>query len=308
MYLNTRCSSQRILSPLWVCLFLVSGCATEFTRTAGGKAGLCGQEAADSAIGFYESLRTVADDNTYYQGYLRIVVSPEPDKVDFTRVSDADLSREIEPRIKTYRAVRTAYSLFQQLCADESGKSAGQSYAALTETLRALSADETTLSETKKLATALPGDFAARCQVRRIAQAQVVLEKLSSELATLWDKEIPIWDDYIDGVYIRHYASGLLSLRLANFDEKELAKAVSDPYGISVKAGLFKLQKYREATLKAAKLKAELRQVSKTFHLLDVLQRQVASSSASLAETRLIQDAAKRQTELDRKKERSSAQ
>ena len=308
MYLNTRCSSQQIVSPLLVCLFLVSGCATEFTRTAGDKAGLCGQEAADSAIGFYENLRTVADDNTYYQGYLRIVVSPEPDKVDFTRVSDADLSREIEPRIKTYRAVRTAYSLFRQLCVDESGKSAGQSYAALAETLRDLSADGSSMPETRKLATDLPDDFAAWCQAKRIAQTQAVLEKLSSELATLWDKEIPLWDDYIDGVYVRHYASGLLSLRLANFDEKELAKAVADPYGISVKAGLFKLQKYREAALKAAKLKAALRQVSKTFQLLDVLQRQVDSSSASLAEMRLTQDAIKRRTELDRKKERSSTQ
>jgi hypothetical protein len=55
---------------------------------------------------------------------------------------------------------------------------------------------------------------------------------MESDFGALWEKELPTWDAYIESIYLRHYASGLLSLRLANFDEKELAKRVDEPYGI----------------------------------------------------------------------------
>ena len=261
-------------------LLLLAGCATSFSRSEGDRIALCGQEAADGALAFYEDARTAAADNAYYQGYLRIVVSPEPDKVDFTRVSDAAVANEIDQRIKTYRAVRSAYALFQQLCVDDAGKQTAPSYAALAETLKALSGEDTSFTETKKMAAALPNDWVvSRRQARRIDQAQRVLAKLSLELSTLWEKEAPVWEAYIDTVYLRHYAAGLLSLRQANFDEKELAKTVAEPYGITVKAGLFKLQKYREAQQKADRLKREIQQVSKTFDRLAQFNRQAGVSS-----------------------------
>ncbi len=262
----------------------VSGCATAFIRTAGAKAGLCGQEVADAALSAYSDLRAVAGDNTYFQGYLRVVVSPEPDGVDFTRVSDAGMPGLLEQRVRAYRQFRNAYALFQQLCSDDSSQNASQSYASLFETLKALSKEESVSAESKKTVAGLPGDFATLWQAKRIARVQSALGKLASELGALWDKEIPVWDAYIDAVYIDHYASGLLSLRLANFDEKELVKAVSDPYSVPVKAGLYKLQKYREACQKAARLKDELRLVSKAFQQLESLHRQLSGPAAGLAD------------------------
>ena len=267
----------------WIGL-LVSGCATSTVRATGSKAGLCGQQAADAALHVYEDLRSVAKDNTYHQGYLRIVVSSEPDAVDFTKVSDADFSVQIEPRIQVYRRVRDAYLLLQQLCSGESERDAAQSYAALFETLRALSADDSASAETKKLVSELPSDLSALLRARRIARAQSALARAAADLAALWDKELPAWNDYIDAVYIGHYASGLLSLRLANFDEKELSKAVDGPYRAPVKAGLFKLQKYSEASQKADRLKEELRLVSAGFQQLLVLHRQLSDSSTPFAD------------------------
>ena len=277
------CALGRKVLLLSACLTL-SGCATAFTRTTGAKAGLCGQEVADAALSAYDDLQAIADDNAYYQGYLRIVVSPEPDKVDFTRVSDADMSGLIEQRVRAYRQFRNAYALFQQLCSDESGQSASQSYASLFETLKSLTSDESSSPETKKTVAGLPGDLAALWQARRIARMQSVLGRLAADLGALWDKEIPVWDNYIDAVYIQHYASGLLSLRLSNFDEKDLAKAVDAPYGTPVKAGLYKLQKYREASLKAARLKEELRRVSKAFQQLATLHRQLSGPATALSD------------------------
>ena len=263
---------------------LLSGCATALTRTTGAKAGLCGQEAADAALSAYDSLQSVASDNAYYQGYLRIVVSPEPDKVDFTRVSDADMSSLIEQRVRVYRQFRDAYALFQQLCADESDPNAAQDFASLFETLKGLSGDETVSVETKKAVAELPDGFTALWQASRIARIQTALGKLAAELGVLWDKDIPVWDSYIDAVYIQHYASGLLSLRLSNFDEKDLSKAVDAPYGTPVKAGLYKLQKYREACQKAARLKEQLRLVSKAFRQLATLHRQLSSQTPAFAD------------------------
>ena len=262
----------------------VSGCATAFTRTTGAKASLCGQEVAEAALSAYSDLQTVAGDNIYFQGYLRVIVSPEPDKVDFARVPDADLSGLIEQRVGIYRQFRCAYALFQQLCSDDSGQNASQSYASLFETLKALSKEESVSAEAKKTVAGLPGDFATLWQTRRIARVQNAIGILASELGALWDKELPAWNAYIDAVYIDHYASGLLSLRLANFDEKDLAKAVNDPYSVPVKAGLYKLQKYREACQKAARLKEELRLVSTAFQQLAGLHRQLSSPTATLAD------------------------
>ena len=270
--------------PIALTALLVSGCATSLTRATGAKAGLCGLQVADAALGAYEDLRATAGDNAYYQGYLRMVVSPQPDAVDFTQVSDANLSVQIEQRIRTYRQVRTAYALLQQLCADGTARDASQSYAALFETLRGLSADTAASAETKKLVSELPSDLSALLRARQIARAQTALGQTAKDLAALWDKELPIWNDYIDSVYVRHYASGLLSLRLSNFDEKELNKAVDGPYGVPVKAGLFKLQKYREAVQKADSLKAELRLVSNALQQLTVLHRQLSDTATPFAD------------------------
>lgn len=283
--MSIRHRPSRVLALGAASCLLLAGCATSFSRSEGNRVALGGQEAADGALAFYEDIRAVASDNAYYQGYLRIVASPEPDKVDFTRVSDATVAGEVDQRIKTCREVRAAYSLFQQLSADDAGKQTEQSYAALAETLKALSGDDTSFAETKQMAAALPNDrVVSRWQSRRIRQMQSVLAKLSGELAALWNKETPVWENYIDDVYLRHYASGLLSLRQANFDEKELAKAVAEPYGIPVKAGLFKLQKYREAQQKADHLKRELQQVSKAFDRLAQLHRQAGVAAATAAD------------------------
>ena len=263
---------------------LVSGCTTSFTRTTGTQAGLCGLQVADAALGAYEDLRAVAGDNAYYQGYLRIVVSPQPDAVDFTQVSDAALSVQIEQRIRTYRQVRAAYALLQQLCSGGTARDASQAYAALFETLRGLSADDAASAETKKMVSELPADLSSLLQARQIARAQSALGQTAKDLSALWDKELPTWNDYIDSVYVRHYAAGLLSLRLSNFDERELNKVAEGPYGAPIKAGLFKLQKYREAVQKADSLKAELLLVSNALQQLAVLHRQLSDTVTPFAD------------------------
>jgi len=115
----------------------------------------------------------------------------------------------------------------------------------------------------------------------RIVRTQAVIERLTHDFRALWEKDVPAWNAYIDDVYIHHYAAGLLSLRLSNFDEKELVKKVDDPYGAPVKAGLFKLQKYREASQKAAHLKEKLQRVSKAFEQLTLLHRQLSDPAVA---------------------------
>lgn len=280
----TKCT-RKCVCVLLLASFILSGCITPaFTRATGAKAGLCGQDVVEAALSAYGDLGSVATDNAYYQGYLRIIVSPEPDKVDFTKVSDADMSGLLDERIRVYRQCKNAYALFYQLCSDRTSEQARQSYTALFETLKALSKDESASAETKKMVGDLSDTFVSQWQAKRMAQTQAVLVQLTNDLRALWEKEVPVWTTYIDNVYIHHYASGLLSLRLANFDEKELVKKVDDPYGAPIKAGLYKLQKYREAGQKAARLKEKLQQVSKAFEQLALLQRQLTDPAATPAD------------------------
>jgi hypothetical protein len=236
-------------------------------RSSGTQTALGGQAVADAALAAYADLQTVAADNAYYQGYLRIV--------DLADASDADVSGRIAARVQAYRQFRRVNVLFAQLCADGAGDGASEAYAALVETLKGFSQDDALSADTRKMAAQLPGDAASLWQAHLIARVQPVLNKLQTEFGALWQKEVPIWDAYIDGVYLNHYASGLQSLRLAHFDDKELAKRVDEPYGTAVKAGLFKLQKYREASQKAAALKQELRRVSQAFEELASTHRLV---------------------------------
>lgn len=272
------CSSRIIGTVAAIVVYLAAGCATT-NRTTGLQAARAGMDATESAIKACEALGDLKPDNAYYQGYLRIVVSPTPDRVDFTAVSEADFSQQIENRIASLRHLHAAYDLFGQLCEGKTAKDASQSYAALVETLKGLSHDAAASAATKAAASQLPGDLAALWQAKRIARAERILGRLSADMAALWERDRIAWDDAIDAVYIRHYASGILSLGLENFDEKELGKAVGAPYHPPVKAGLYKLGLYREAQQKAARLKAKLSEVSDAFRQTLLLYGQPEEAS-----------------------------
>jgi hypothetical protein len=242
-----------------------SGCATGSARSAAGRTAQEVQAAADAALASYEALRAVSADSASNQGYLRVVVSPEPDAVDFTRVPDASMNDLIARRVRACRMVKEAAAQLRLACEGSARAEAVQSYAAAVEALQGYSDDTTATAEFKKLAAALPNDLTLLWQARRIARLHAAIGRAAAELGALWQRETPTWEDYVDAAYITHYASGLLSLRLSNFDENELARKVSDPYRLPVKAGLFKLQKYQEAVRSADAIKARLRQTSEAF-------------------------------------------
>lgn len=240
-------------------------------------------EATAAAIKACEALGDLQSDNAYNQGYLRIVVSPMPDRVDFTAVPEADFSPQLEKRVAAFQRLHAAYDLFAQLCEGKTAKDASQSYAAMTETLKGLSRDEAASSATKAAVSQLPGDLAGLWQAKRIARAEHTLGRISADMAALWERDRAAWDDAIDAVYLRHYASGILSLGIENFDEKELGKAVNAPYRTPVKAGLYKLELYRAAQQKATRLKAKLREVSDAFQQLTLLHGQPEGTSVAQA-------------------------
>jgi hypothetical protein len=274
---------NRRLPDCAICLLAaslaVSGCATGSVRTAASRTAQEVQAATDSALVSYEALRTVSADSAYKQGYLRVVVSTEPDAVDFTRVPDASMNDLLDTRIRTCRMVKEAAAQLRLACEGAARAEAVQSYAAAVEALQGISNDTTSSVEFKKLASGLPNDLTLLWQARRIARLRAALERAAAELGALWQQEIPTWEDYVEAAYITHYASGLLSLRLANFDENELAKKVSDPYRIPVKAGLFKLQKFNEAVQAADTIRLKLRQTSEAFGRIFAPQEPAAGAN-----------------------------
>lgn len=242
----------------------LSGCVGPSVRTAAADTAREVHLAATAALTSYEALRTVAADSAYNQGYLRVVMSPQPDAVDFTAVADADMSALIDIRTRTCRQIVAAADGLRLACGTRAKAEAVQSYAAAVEAIKGFSADTTANTEFKKLATALPNTLGALWQTRRLVALHDALGAAAAELAALWGKERSTWEAYVEDAYITAYATGLLSLRLTSFDEKGLAK-VDAPYPTPVKAGLFKLQKYREAVLAAEKIKTTLRQTSEAF-------------------------------------------
>ncbi|MBM4163238.1 MAG: hypothetical protein FJ222_02165 [Lentisphaerae bacterium] len=266
---------------VWTLLaaLVVSGCATGATRVAAGRTALEVQAAADSAITAYEALRAVAADSAYNQGYLRVVVSPQPDSVDFTRVPDASMNDLLDTRVRTCRLVKESAAQLRLACEASARAEAVQSFAAAVEALQGISADTTSSVEFKKLAAALPNDLTLLWQARRIARLHTALGRAAAELGTLWKRERPTWEDYVKGAYITQYASGLLALRLSNFDENELSRKVADPYHPGVKAGLFKLQKFHEAVRSADTIRLKLRQASEAFERISLPQAPVTGTS-----------------------------
>ncbi|NLL84318.1 MAG: hypothetical protein GX230_08785 [Lentisphaerae bacterium] len=251
-----------------ILLFTTTGCISAASRTCCAHTAQQALLAADAALSSYDALRTVASDSLYNQGYMRVVVSPEPDAVDFTNVADADMSTLLDLRSSTCRQVKLAAEQLQLACGAQSKTEAVQSYAAIVEALRGFAKDPAANAEFKKMAAALPEGVTATWQSRRMEQTRSALAAATIELATLWKKERATWEEYIDDAYISGYASGILSLRLDSFDEKELAKIVKDPYDLPVKAGLYKMTKYFDALQSAGKVKAKLRTTTEVFDTL----------------------------------------
>lgn len=279
-------AARLALTGLAAAALCASGCATTAGRVTGlqtAQAGLC---ATESAVKACEALGELRSDNAYYQGYLRIVVSPTPDRVDFTAVPDADFSQQLDARLNALRRLHTAYVLFSQLCEGKTAKDASRTYAAMAETLKGLSHDEAASLETRAAVAQMPGEWTALWQARRIARAERILGRMAAETAALWEHDRAAWSDAIDAVYLRHYAAGLLSLSLENFDERELAKAVDAPYRPPVKAGLYKLGLYRDALQKAQRLKSKLGEASDAFRQLTLMQGLAEGDAAAPARTR----------------------
>jgi|GEM_PF-1331593 len=265
---------RRMRGLVWVLVgtLAVSGCATGSVRSAAGRTAQDVQVAAESALTTYEALRTVSPASAYNQGYLRVVVSAEPDAVDFTQVPDAGMTDILDRRVKTYRQVKAAAAHLRLVCEGADKTRAVQSYAAAVEALQVLSDNDITTTEFRKLAATLPAELTAWWQTRRIARLHAALACAAAELGALWEQERPTWEGYVDTAYITQYAAGLLSLRVSDFDEKELGREVDAPYRIPVKAGLFKLQKYHEAIQAADRITVKLRQASEAFDRVAVPQ------------------------------------
>ena len=282
---GVRQHSRRVgLALVCVAALALSGCAATSVRTAAVDTAQTVHLAATSALASYEALRTVAGDSAYNQGYLRVVMSPQPEAVDFTVVADAEMGCLIDIRARACRRIAAAADGLRLACGTRAKAEAVQSYAAAVEAIRGISTDPTATTEFKKLAAALPNNLGALWQTRRLAALHDALDAVATEMAVLWGKELPTWEAYVEDAYITTYAAGLLSLRLASFDEKGLVKAVEAPYDTPVKAGLFKLQKYREAVLASEKMKIKLRQTSEAFESVARV-RLIAPSSAGRATT-----------------------
>lgn len=259
------------------CALALAGCVSTSVRTAGTYTALQVQAAAESTLTSYEALRTVAADSVYNQGYLRVVISPQPDGVDFTAVADADMTALLDLRLRASRQIKTAAEQLRLVCGAHAAGATAQAYAAVVESLRGFSTDTTATTEFKRLAAALPNDMTAVWQTRRLVLACDALAAAASEMAALWTNERGTWEAYVDDAYITDYASGLLSLRLSSFDEKELAKQINEPYGIAIKAGLFKMKKYYEAVRAAEKVKVKLRATSEVLEQVAVPEAKIAA-------------------------------
>ena len=120
-------------------VLMLSGCAATSVHIAASDTAQEVHLAATSALTSYEALRTVAVDSAYNQGYLRVVMSSQPDAVDFTAVADADMGALIDMRTRTCRLIVAAADGLRLACGTRGKTDAVQAYAAAVEALKGLS-------------------------------------------------------------------------------------------------------------------------------------------------------------------------
>ncbi len=168
------------------------------------------------------------------------MTSPNPSTVVLS-TTNADMSVQLAPRVAAYKSLLRTYSTYQDLTDKNFGAQAETATAALLTSYNALKAIPDAPAAVAAAAPALAAAITEAEQSRQIRKHNRALSELTKKYQTLWQSDLPIWKQYLDGIY-NQYADGLSGLGSDRFDPSRLNALTKQPYSKDMDSGFFKLQ------------------------------------------------------------------
>jgi hypothetical protein len=276
----------RVHTKLGVCLLplLLTGCLrTAAVRTLGSAVAMKGKDVSSSALSVYDELAKQADIDRAQQDYIKVVTSPDPERGRLPDTQSRPFARQLEPRIAAYRALLDAYSKYQTLSGKDFGKQTETAAGSLLTGMKSLSGVPDLPSAVTTLLPKVAGMIMEAQRAKDIRKYNRALVELSTAYQSLWDRDLPIWKQYLERIY-GDYADGFKSVDVTRFDRAALAGAVKDPFTVEIKMGLYKLQMRNDAFRQRDALIGRLDQVSESFRQLESGQAELMKAKPNVAD------------------------
>lgn len=283
--LRSRSCALALVLAIFAC-----GCAAKSARSMGAAVALRGQAVADAALEAYESLEQQQAIDKRQQDFIRVMTNPNPNPSTLPDAPAPDFKLQLAPRMRAYRALRDAYTVFHQISDTSFGAETRKATAALTESLSNLKAIGDLPPSVSGALAGLSDLVVQSVQAGEIRKHNRLLLQVTERYRLLWDADLPTWRDYVRRVY-KDYADPIGSVPGDRFDPKAVGDLVKDPVAAPLKVQLYKLQLRDAARVKADELETRLRDVGRALQLLENAHAELAKDRPSLVDATELVDA-----------------
>jgi len=263
-------------------LFLLTSCASSKIIELGGKASIKGEEVSQKAIDIYTTLGNQTGIDKFQQDKVKILTNPNPAGMTLPDSRAQDFSKQIEPRIKACKSLMNVYKKFALLTDSRFSDKTQEAESALQDSYNAIEklpdlpeAVKSKLPEVSKIVS-------QSIQARKVRAHNEILYNLSQLYLTLWNADLPTWNDYIDRVY-DDYAKGLNTVDPKRYNAKKISQEIKEPFSDDATVVLmYRLRNRDEIMKQKNELKKQLSDFGKALEELTKMHSEIAKEKADL--------------------------
>ncbi len=250
----------------------------------GNKTAKAGSSVTGEILKCYALMGNQAFVDQRQQEMIRLLSYPDPRRVMLPAIRVRQL-KSLPAKINAFTSLQTVYKSFETLT-DGTDKDASRD--AMTSLLNSYFTIKKLPDLPHAAQQILPGatsEFTVATQANKVKEQNEVLGKLSAAYLEIWKKDLPVWKEYIDRIYL-DYAKAVYALPESRFDPQAIKKLVNQPVNTKYQIIFYKDKVQQDAKQQIATINDELDQTTYAFETLiqshqAVTQRPVSVSAVS---------------------------
>jgi len=257
-------------------VLLISSCTSSKIIELGGKAADKGTEVSQKGIDIYTTLSQQSDVDRYQQDKVKVLTHPNPIGMPLPATSPKGFPKQLSLRIKAFQSLLNVYKVFGLLTDKEYSNKTSDAVSALRDAYASISTLPDLPADVSALLPGVAGAIANNIQARKIKQHNLILFELTKAYLTLWNKEQPLWEDYIEQVYIRTYADALKGDLSNRYDPARVAEISKEPYNNNVIVLMYRLKERDDIINSSVLLKKQLNDFGKALSGLNKAHSEIS--------------------------------
>ena len=267
---------------------LLASCSPSKLLQVGSQASKDGVLVAQKGIDTYTLLGQQADIDLSQQNVITILTAPNPATVPLQETATNPMAKEIAPRIKAYKNLIRAYTVFGTLTGSDNSTDTKTAAAALDSSYNSFSKLPDLSSGASSAITAAAGAIMQAIESGVIKKQSQALADLTKIAANLWVEEEPVWDRYLGLVYDT-YARQLKQVPDKYYDTTKLSTAITEPYtGNVVLLRLYRLDQRNTVIKQKNDIEKTIKDFGTELNLLSLAHAQLAANNTVAAQNSLI--------------------